>query len=104
MCLAHSATKDRKAIIKAVKPFVLKLARDEFGHTFLIGALLLVDDTVLTAKAILHVATSIFLSLCNVVLGILEIPERRRFRQVCPPRPVVSDVRARQKVLSFRDD
>lgn len=52
-CLALAGAKDRKAIVKSLKPFVEKTCRDDRGFQVVIAAFALVDDTVLTGKALL---------------------------------------------------
>ncbi|KAJ2693172.1 Pumilio y domain member 6 [Coemansia sp. IMI 209128] len=53
LCLLHGSAKDRKALVRSFRPFVLKMARDEHAHAVLIGALDCVDDTVFAAKTLL---------------------------------------------------
>jgi len=50
--LAFSSAKDRKALLKPYKDHVEMLAFDPYGHTILLAALEVVDDTVLTSKFI----------------------------------------------------
>jgi pumilio family protein 6 len=51
-CLALGTAKDRKAMIKALKPVSDKLAAHEFGHLALLTLFDVVDDTVLVNKSI----------------------------------------------------
>ncbi|KAJ2006685.1 Pumilio y domain member 6 [Coemansia thaxteri] len=53
LCLLHGSARDRKALVRAFRPFVGRMARDEHAHAVLVGALDCVDDTVLAAKALL---------------------------------------------------
>jgi pumilio family protein 6 len=50
--LAHCTAKDRKLILKPFKDMVESLALDIHGHTILLAALEVVDDTVLVSKFI----------------------------------------------------
>ncbi|KAI9311049.1 armadillo-type protein [Dichotomocladium elegans] len=52
ICLSYATPKDRKAIIKNFKPFLVKIARDEYGYLVLIRLLDVMDDTVLVNKAV----------------------------------------------------
>jgi len=47
ICLSIAAPKDRKNIIKAFKPFLVKIASDEYGYLVLLRLLDVTDDTVL---------------------------------------------------------
>ena len=51
--LWHGTTKDRKAIIKSFKTFVVKTAKEEHGYMAILAMLDSVDDTKLLEKAIL---------------------------------------------------
>ncbi|KAJ3179868.1 hypothetical protein HDU87_002436 [Geranomyces variabilis] len=53
LCILHSGPKDRKLIIKSLKSFVVKIAKEQYGHAVLITIFECVDDTVLVDKAIL---------------------------------------------------
>ncbi|KAL0137474.1 armadillo-type protein [Mucor lusitanicus] len=53
ICLSIAAPKDRKNIIKAFKPFLVKIASDEYGYLVLLRLLDVTDDTVLVSKAVL---------------------------------------------------
>jgi pumilio family protein 6 len=61
LCLSYSSPKDKKAIIKAFKPFLSKIAQDEQGYLVLLRLLDVTDDTVLVAKAVVDVSTFIFI-------------------------------------------
>ena len=37
MCIWHGTAKDRKAIIKSFKTFMMKTAQEEYGHLVLMG-------------------------------------------------------------------
>ena len=52
-CIWHGTAKDRKAIIKSLKTFVLKTACEEYGHLVLMAIFDAVDDTKLVSKAII---------------------------------------------------
>jgi len=51
-CLWHGTAKDRKAIIKSFKTFMLKTAQEEWGHTVLLAIFDCVDDTKIVGKAV----------------------------------------------------
>ncbi|KAJ1950766.1 Pumilio y domain member 6 [Linderina macrospora] len=53
LCLLYGTAKDRKAIVKSFKPYVDRIAREEYGHAVLIEALDCVDDTVFVNKTIM---------------------------------------------------
>jgi pumilio family protein 6 len=48
----HGTAKDRKAIIKSFKTFMIKVSKEEHGYMALIAILDAVDDTKLTGKAV----------------------------------------------------
>lgn len=52
-CLALATAKQRKSIIKSFKPFIEKIAREEYGHQVLLVAFAVVDDTVLMRSVII---------------------------------------------------
>ncbi|KAJ9059187.1 Pumilio y domain member 6 [Entomophthora muscae] len=52
-CLLHGSAKDRKAIVKSFKPFVAKIAKEQYGHVVLLQLFDVVDDTTLVDKNIL---------------------------------------------------
>ncbi|KAF9409842.1 pumilio domain member 6 [Entomortierella beljakovae] len=53
LCLLHATPKDRKAMLKSMKPFVVKICKEEYGHMVMLRMFDVVDDTVLMSKAIL---------------------------------------------------
>ncbi|KAI8098000.1 armadillo-type protein [Gilbertella persicaria] len=53
ICLSIASPKDRKNIIKSFKPYLVKMALDEYGYLVLIRLLDVTDDTVLVSKAVL---------------------------------------------------
>ncbi|KAI9304328.1 armadillo-type protein [Cunninghamella echinulata] len=53
ICVTSSTPKDKKAIIKSFKPFLTKIAQDEYGYLVLLRLLDDTDDTVLVSKAII---------------------------------------------------
>ncbi|KAJ2957959.1 hypothetical protein NQZ79_g6437 [Umbelopsis isabellina] len=63
LCIAYASPKDRKHIIKVLKPFLTKIAQDEFGHLVIISLFDIVDDTVLVSKAVLGEMTKSMTSL-----------------------------------------
>lgn len=52
LCLAHGSSKDRRGILKFFKTHIRLMASDQYGHTVLLTAYDVIDDTVMTAKAI----------------------------------------------------
>ncbi|KAF9430287.1 hypothetical protein BGZ94_007556 [Podila epigama] len=52
-CLLYASPKDRKAILRTMKPFVVKICKEEYGHMVMLRMFDVVDDTVLMSKAIL---------------------------------------------------
>jgi len=52
-CIWHGTAKDRKAIIKSFKTFMLKTAQEEYGHMVLLGMFDSVDDTKIVGKAVI---------------------------------------------------
>ena len=52
LALAYGGSKDRRAILKVFKGVVQMLAADVHGHCILLTAFDVIDDTVMTAKAI----------------------------------------------------
>ncbi|OZJ05223.1 hypothetical protein BZG36_02452 [Bifiguratus adelaidae] len=53
LCISYGKPKDRKEMVRALKPFLEKVATDEFGHMVLLRVFDVVDDTVLVSKTIL---------------------------------------------------
>ncbi|KAI8979604.1 armadillo-type protein [Mycotypha africana] len=53
ICLSIASPKDRKNIIKAFKPYLTKIACDDYGYLVLLRLLDVTDDTVLVAKAVI---------------------------------------------------
>ncbi|KAI8376486.1 armadillo-type protein [Radiomyces spectabilis] len=53
ICLSYAKPKERKNIIKAFKPYLVKLASDEYGYLVLLRLLDVTDDTILVSKAVL---------------------------------------------------
>ncbi|KAI8921330.1 armadillo-type protein [Powellomyces hirtus] len=58
LCILHAGPKDRKLIIKTLKGFVTKIAKEQYGHAVLISIFECVDDTVLVEKAIIGELTT----------------------------------------------
>ncbi|KAJ1766572.1 Pumilio y domain member 6 [Coemansia sp. RSA 1813] len=54
LCLLYGSPKDRKAIVKSMKPFLRKICCEEYGYAVLIEALDCVDDTVFMNKSVLQ--------------------------------------------------
>ena len=54
-CRCGSLWQDRKVIIKTMKTFVVKIAKEEFGHMVLLAAFDVIDDTKFVQKVILDV-------------------------------------------------
>ncbi|TPX35059.1 hypothetical protein SmJEL517_g02375 [Synchytrium microbalum] len=55
---SHAGAKDRKHIIKTMKSYVVKAAKEQYGFTVLITILESTDDTVLSGKAIIGELTA----------------------------------------------
>ncbi|XP_077994772.1 pumilio homolog 3-like [Glandiceps talaboti] len=53
-CIWNGTAKDRKAIIKSFKTFIVKICQEEYGHLALVAILDCVDDTKLVSKVILN--------------------------------------------------
>ncbi|CAO3612676.1 unnamed protein product [Cunninghamella blakesleeana] len=53
LCISYATPKDKKQIIKSFKPFLSKIAQDEYGYLVLLRLLDDTDDTVLVSKAII---------------------------------------------------
>jgi len=71
----HGSAKDRKAIIKSFKTFMVKTAMEEHGHMALLAMLDSVDDTKLVGKSVLG-------ELIASDEGIEEIIDNERARKV----------------------
>ncbi|KAJ1801078.1 Pumilio y domain member 6 [Coemansia sp. RSA 2399] len=54
LCLLYGTPKDRKAIVKSMKPFLRKICCEEYGYAVLIEALDCIDDTVFMSKSVLQ--------------------------------------------------
>ncbi|CDH51464.1 pumilio domain-containing protein kiaa0020homolog [Lichtheimia corymbifera JMRC:FSU:9682] len=54
ICISYASPKDRKAIVKNFKQYLVKIAQDEYGHLVLIRLLDVMDDTVLINKAVIN--------------------------------------------------
>lgn len=54
ICISYASPKDRKAIVKNFKQYLVKIAQDEYGHLVLIRLLDVMDDTVLVNKAVIN--------------------------------------------------
>ena len=52
LLLAHGSPKDRKQILKVYKGSLLLMSGNEYAHTVLLAAYDVIDDTVMTSKAI----------------------------------------------------
>lgn len=52
-CLAVATAKQKKVILKSFKPYIKKIACEEYGHQVLLVAFATVDDTVLTRNCII---------------------------------------------------
>lgn len=84
MCFLHSVTKDRRAILKGIKEYVVKICNAEFGHLFMITILNCTDDTVILGRLILSVILSSVESIATnewgrKVLEWIVAPEDRAF-------------------------
>lgn len=52
LCLAYGSSKDRRGIMKFFKTHIKLLAGDQYGHSVLLTAYDVIDDTVMTSKTI----------------------------------------------------
>jgi len=59
-------------VIKSLKSFILKIAKEEFGHMVLLAAFDVVDDTKFVQKVILDVRSTDLL-LCRYNLDLITI-------------------------------
>ncbi|CAF4524814.1 unnamed protein product [Rotaria socialis] len=64
-CLWYGTNKDRKALIKSLKSFVVKIAKEEQGYPILWTIFDIVDDTKLVSKIILQELMSNFDDIIN---------------------------------------
>lgn len=53
LCIAHAGPKDRKLIIKSLKGFIVKIAKEQYGHAMLLSIFDCVDDTKFLEKAVI---------------------------------------------------
>lgn len=53
MGIAYSNAKERKGLVKSLKPFLMKIAKEQYGHVVLMTILSCLDDTALVSKVIL---------------------------------------------------
>ena len=56
MNVASCVFQDRKAVLKSFKTFVLKIAREEYGHMVLLVAFDVIDDVKIVEKILLQVS------------------------------------------------
>jgi len=68
-CLWYGANKDRKLLIKSLKSFVVKIAKEEQGYPILWAIFDVVDDTKLVSKIILQELMSSFDEIINDAHG-----------------------------------
>ncbi|KAJ1853780.1 Pumilio y domain member 6 [Coemansia sp. RSA 1853] len=54
LCLLYGSVKDRKAMLKAFKPYLQRICCEEYGYAVLVEALDCIDDTVFVNKAVLQ--------------------------------------------------
>ncbi|KAL1918605.1 uncharacterized protein VTP21DRAFT_2627 [Calcarisporiella thermophila] len=69
LCLLHGTPKDRKFIVRSMKPFVVKICKEEYGHITLLRMFDVVDDTVLVGKNILSEITKNIEEIANDKYG-----------------------------------
>ncbi|KAJ2723192.1 Pumilio y domain member 6 [Coemansia sp. Benny D115] len=53
LCILHGSAKDRKLILRSMRPFLARIASEEYGHAVLIAILDCMDDTVFLGKNML---------------------------------------------------
>jgi pumilio family protein 6 len=56
LMLAHSTPKDRKVMVRAFKPYIIKICCEEYGHWVLLRLFDVIDDTVLVRKLVVSVS------------------------------------------------
>lgn len=83
-CLGHSLPKARKAIVKSMKSYVLKIAMEQHGHVVLLRVFDVMDDTVFVSKTIISELKPHLLELSQdrfgrVVLLHLIAPTSKRY-------------------------
>lgn len=61
LCLVHLSPKERKVVVKAFRPFVERIAGDEFGYLVLLTLFSVVDDTVLLEKYLIRDFSKLFM-------------------------------------------
>ncbi|KAF9582588.1 pumilio domain member 6 [Lunasporangiospora selenospora] len=69
LCLLYATPKDRKAMLKSMKPFVVKICKEEYGHMVMLRMFDVVDDTVLMSKAIIAEITKELVDIANDKFG-----------------------------------
>ncbi|XP_049850690.1 pumilio homolog 3 [Schistocerca gregaria] len=83
-CIAYGTAKDRKAIIKSMRGYVMRIAKEEFGHLVLLRIFNAVDDTTLVSKYIISELKPGLLELAQDRFGRLSLlyllsPLNRRY-------------------------
>jgi pumilio family protein 6 len=83
-CFAYGSPKARKAIIKSLKGYVLKIALEQHGHVLLLRIFDVMDDTVLVSKAIIFELKPHLLELAQdrfgrLILLALLSPKNKRY-------------------------
>lgn len=65
LALAISTAKERKRLLKSLRQFPSKLAKDNFGNIVMMASFMTVDDTKLTHKAFIEVESQMTEVLCD---------------------------------------
>lgn len=69
LCIAHGTAKDRRAILKALKPIIGQLTEHESGYRVLLSIYECIDDTSQVAKAVLFGISPIVKDLARHYVG-----------------------------------
>ena len=87
LCLAHGTSKDRKGMLKTLKPIIGQIAGHEFGHKIILVMYECVDDTSIVAKTVLPGFKTEIMSLARHNIGRIPLlyPFVGRNRRVIPP-------------------
>lgn len=91
LTLAMSTAKERKRLLKSMRQFPTKLAKDEFGNIVMMAAFLTVDDTKLTHKAFHEIESDLFSVLTDKyarrpLLMLLVGPQNKKYFGVLQSR------------------
>lgn len=107
LTLAMSTAKERKRLLKSLRQFPMKLAKDEYGNIVMMAAFLTVDDTKLTHKAFHEIETDLFSVLTDKyarrpLLMLLVGPENKKYFGVLQSR--FEEINKVKQEFSKKDD